>query len=163
MDHLQKIILLVLIVPLALFPGGLISYVVLFEEPKFKNFMWIPIGMTVLGICSFIFHYKTKRFYKLLKDETDLPKVEPLFWILDIAFGIAYILLSFFLIYVMYSLPTTNDKTIILVFIIPFFIVGCWTVLEAFYLNKLIQIHKFAHRHSEINDIKGNVGESDLK
>lgn len=157
MAHIQKIILLVLVVPLALFPGGLISYIVLFEELKFEWSMWIPIGVSVLGICSFIFHLKTKKFYKLLKKERDLPKVEPLFWILDIAFGVAYIILSSYLVYLMYSFPTKKSTLILLVFILPIFIAGGWTVFEAFYLNKLIQIHKFARRHSEIDDIKGNA------
>ena len=159
MAHIQKIILLVLVVPLGLFPGGLISYILLFEELKFEKSMWIPIGISVLGICSFIFHFKTKRFYQLLKKEADLPKVDPLFWILDIAFGVAYMAFSFFMIYLMYTFPTRKAAFILLVFIIPIFIAGGWTVLEAVYLNKLIRIHKFAHRHSEINDIKGNVGE----
>lgn len=155
MAHIQKIILLVLIVPLALFPGALISYVLLFEGPKFETSMWIPIGISVLGICSFIFHFKTKRFYKLLKKEEDLPTVDLSFWILDIAFGIAYMIISFYLVYLMYNFPTKKNTFVLLVFIIPMFIAGGWTVLEAFYLNKLIQIHKFAHRHSEIDDIKG--------
>ena len=45
MAHIQKIILLVLVVPLALFPGGLISYVLIFEEPRFETSMWIPIDL----------------------------------------------------------------------------------------------------------------------
>ena len=157
MAHFQKIILLVLIVPLALFPGGLISYVLLFEKPKFETSMWIPIGMTLLGICSFIFHFKTRKFYKLLKKEKDLPTVDPSFWVLDVVFGIVYIVISLFITYHMYRLPTEYNSLILLVFILPMFIAGAWTVFEAFYLNKLVQIHKFAHRHSEIDDIKGGL------
>lgn len=159
MGHLQKIILLVLIVPLALFPGGLIVYVLLFEKPALETSMWIPIGMTILGICSFIFHFKTKTFYKLIQKEVELPKVERVFWVFDIAFGIVYIVISFYLAYLMYNFPIKETSLVLLIFIIPFLIAGVWTVLEAFYLNKLIQIHKFAHRHSEIDDIKGNTGE----
>lgn len=159
MGHLQKIILMVLIVPLALFPGGLISYILMFEALKFETSMWIPIAMTVLGICSFIFHFKTKGFYKLLKKEEDLPTVDLLFWILDIGFGIAYILLSFYFVYLVYTFPTKKGPLILLIVILPMFIAGAWTVFEAFYLNKLIRIHKYAHRHSEIEDIKGNATE----
>ncbi|OBX26215.1 hypothetical protein LX77_02404 [Gelidibacter algens] len=157
MGHIQKIILLVLIVPLALFPGGLISYFLLFEKPEFENTMWIPIGMTALGLCSFMFHFKTKMFYKLLKKKADLPKIDPLFWLLDIAFGIVYILISFYLVYLMYILPVRQNAFRLLLYIIPLFIAGLWTVFEAFYLHNLIQIHKFAHRHAEIDDIKGNI------
>ncbi|MGV8814866.1 MAG: hypothetical protein ACOH2D_13645 [Gelidibacter sp.] len=159
MANIQKIILLVLVVPLALFPGGLIFYVLLFDEPKFETAMWIPIGMSILGVCSFIFHFKTKGFYKLLKENVDLPKVEPVFWILDIAFGIIYIILSLYAVYLMYAFPTKKSTLVLLVFIIPMLVAGAWTVFEAFYLNKLIQNHKFANRHSEIDDIKGDVGE----
>lgn len=159
MAHIQKIILLVLIVPLALFPGGLISYIMLFEELKFERSMWIPIGISALGFSSFIFHFKTKRFYKLLTKEADLPKVDPLFWILDIAFGVAYMAISFFMIYLMYTFQTNKNTFVLLVFVIPIFIAGGWVVIEAFYLNKMIRIHKFVHRHSEIDDIKGDVGE----
>lgn len=157
MAHIQKIILLVLIVPLALFPGGLISYVLLFEKPKFETSMWIPIGMTVLGICSFIFHFKTKKFYKLLKKKKDLPTIDPLFWVLDVVFGIVYILISLYLTYHLYTLPTEFNSLILLVFVLPMFMAGAWTVFEAFYLNKLVRLHKFAHRHSEIDDIKGGL------
>ena len=159
MAHIQKIILLVLVVPLALFPGGLISYVLIFEEPRFETSMWIPIGMSILGICSFIFHFKTKSFYKLLEIDMNLPKVEPLFWILNIAFGIAYTILSLYAAYLIYAFPTKKSTLVLLVFIIPMLTAGMWTIFEAFYLNKLIQIHKFAHRHAEINDIKGDVGD----
>ncbi|MBO3100110.1 hypothetical protein [Gelidibacter pelagius] len=159
MGHLQKIILLVLVVPLALFPGGLISYILVFEELKFEASMWIPIGMTALGIGSFIFHFKTKSFYRLLKNEENLPKVNPLFWILDIAFGCAYILFSFFIIHLIYKFPAEKNTMVLLVVIIPMFIAGAWTVFEAIYLNKLIGIHKYAHRHSEIEDIRGNISE----
>lgn len=159
MAHIQKIILLVLVVPLALFPGSLISYIMLFEELKFERSMWIPVGISVLGFCSFIFQFKTKKFYKLLKKEANLPKVDAVFWILDIAFGVAYIAISFFLAYLMYNFPTKKSTFILLMFVIPIFIVGGWVVFEAFYLNKLIRIHKFAHRHSEIDDIKGDDSE----
>lgn len=159
MGHLQKIILLVVVVPLALFPGGLISYILMFEEPKFETSMWIPIGLTALGVCSFIFHFKTKRFYRLLKKEETLPGVDPLLWILDIAFGIAYMLLSFYFIYLMYAFPTKKSTLILLIVILPMFIAGAWTIFEAFYLKKLISIHTYAHRHSEIENIKGNATE----
>ena len=59
----------------------------------------------------------------------------------------------------MYVFPTKKNTIVLLVFIIPMLVAGVWTVFEAFYLNKLIQNHKFAHRHSEIDDIKGDVGE----
>lgn len=159
MAHFQKILLLVLIVPLALFPGGLISYVLLFEQLKFEISMWIPIGISILGVCSFIFHLKTKRFYKLVQNEVDLPNVDPIFWILDVAFGIAYIAIAFYLTYLMYKFPAKKSLFIVLFLIIPMFIAGAWTIFEAFYLNRAIQIHKFAHRHSEIEDIKGDVTE----
>lgn len=158
MAHIQKIILLVLVVPLALFPGGLISYILLFEQPGFETSMWIPIGLSILGCCSFIFHFKTKRFYKQLKEEANLPKVDPLFWILDVAFGVAYIVISLYLVYAMYTFPNNGNMFALLVFVIPIFIAGSWIVFEAFYLNKLIQINKYVHRHSEIDDIRGNDG-----
>ncbi len=159
MAHIQKIILFVLVVPLALFPGGLISYIMLFEELKFERSMWIPIGISVMGFCSFIFHFKTKGYYKLLKKDAEVPKVDPLFWILDITFGIVYMILSFYLMYLMYNFQSKKSAMVFLLFILPMFIAGGWIVFEAFYLHKLIQIHKFAHRHSEIDDIKGDVGE----
>ena len=124
MAHIQKIILLVLIVPLALFPGAVISYIMVTEELKFERSMWIPIGISVLGFCSFIFHFKTKNFYKLLAKEADLPKVDPLFWVLDIAFGVAYMAISFFLVYLMYNFQTNKNTFGLLVFVIPIFITG---------------------------------------
>ena len=157
MGHIQKIILLVVIVPLALFPGGLISYILLFEKLAFETTMWIPVGMTVLGICSLIFHFKTKNFYRLLKQQATLPKVERLFWILDICFGVVYTVMSLYLMYLMNQLATWREYAVILVFIIPLFITGIWTLMEAYYLNKLIQVHDFANRHSEIEDIKGDA------
>lgn len=159
MGHLQKIILLVLVVPLALFPGGLISYVLMYEELKFETSMWIPIGMTALGIGSFIFHFKTKNFYRLVKKDEELPRVDLLLWILNFAFGMVYILLSFFMTYFMYTFRTEKNWFMMLISIIPMFIVGIWTVFDALYLNKLIGIHKYEHRHSEIEDIKGNISE----
>lgn len=159
MGHLQKIILLVLIVPLALFPGGLISYILMFEQLQFEISMWIPIGITILGVCSFIFQFKTKKFYRLLKKNEDLPHVDPLLWILDVAFGVAYLVLAFYLVYLLYVFPTKKSPLIFLMVVLPMFIAGAWTVSEAFYLHKLIRIHKHAHRHAEIEDIKGNMGE----
>ncbi|MCK0115194.1 hypothetical protein [Gelidibacter sp. F63206] len=159
MGHLQKIILLVLVVPLGLFPGGLISYVLMYEELKFETSMWIPIGMTVLGIGSFIFHFKTKSFYRLVRKDDELPSVDLLLWILNIAFGMVYILLSFFMIYIMYIFREEKNWFMMLIAIIPMLIAGIWTVFEAFYLNRLIRIHKYVHRHSDIENIKGNITE----
>lgn len=157
MGHFQKILLLVLVVPLALFPGGLITYILLFEIPKFEDSMWVPIAMSALGICSFAFHFKSKKFYKLLKKDTDLPKIEVMFWVLDIAFGMAYILMALYISYLMYKFPS-HQKTFAMVAIsLPMLIAGSWIVFEAFYLHKMIQIHKFAHRHSEIDEINGTT------
>lgn len=159
MGHFQKIILLVVVVPLALFPGGLISYILMFEQPKFEATMWIPIGLTALGMCSFIFHFKTKRFYRLIAKEETLPTIDPLLWVLDLAFGIAYLVLSFYFVYLMYAFPTKKRTLILLLVILPMFLAGVWTIVEAVYLHKLIRLHKHAHRHSEIEDIKGNITE----
>ncbi|TDU43944.1 hypothetical protein BXY82_1366 [Gelidibacter sediminis] len=157
MGHIQKIILLVVIVPLALFPGGVISYVLLFENLAFETTMWIPVGMTILGICSLVFHFKTRNFYRLLKQQAILPKVEPLFWVLNISYGVVYIVMSLYLIYLLNQLDTWKEYAVVLVFVIPLLIMGIWTLLEAYYLNRLIHVHNFANRHSEIDDIKGDA------
>lgn len=159
MGHFQKLLLLVLVVPLGLFPGGLILYVLLFETPKFEDSMWVPLGISVLGICSFVFHFKTKTFYKLLKGDIDLPKVDIVFWILDIAFGMAYISMALYISYLMYQFPSKENTFVLVAISLPMLIAGSWTVFEAFYLHKLIQIHKYANRHSEIDDIKGGTEE----
>lgn len=43
------------------------------------------------------------------------------------------------------------------VVILPMFIAEIWPLFEAFYLNKLIHIHRFGHRHLEIDDIRGGA------
>ena len=159
MAHIQKVILLVLIVPLALFPGGLISYDILFATSRYQGSIWMPFALSFLGIGSFIFHVKTNKFYKLSKNNTDLPKVDIMFWIMDIAFGMAYIALSFWMFYLTYLSTTKEDFLLMILINLPMFVIGAWIVFEAFYLNKLIQIHRYAHRHSEIDDIMGDVGE----
>lgn len=131
----------------------------MFEPPRFETSMWVPIAMTVLGVGSFVFHFKTKGFYRLIKKEEALPKVDSWLWILDIAFGVAYLVLSFYFVYLMYLFPAKKSVLILLVVVLPMFTAGLWTVFEAFYLHKLIRIHEYVHRHSEIEDIKGDAGE----
>lgn len=159
MGHIQKIMLLVLIVPLTLFPGGWITYVLLYEQPQFEFFMWIPIGLSILGVCSFIFHFKTFKYYKLLEKNVSLPKVEPILWVLDVFFGIGYILISCHLLYVIFLIRSLYPWKVLLLFIIPMILVGLWTVIEAVYLHKLVKIHEFSNRDSEIQEIKGRTGE----
>lgn len=155
MAHLQKVILLVLVVPLTLFPGGLILYMLLYEQPNFEMGMWIPIGLSILGICSFIFHFRTLGFYKLIKRNGKLPVVDPLLWILDILFGVTYMAISGYIIYLIYLVQSRHPLQVLLLFVIPMLLMGLWTVIEAIYLHKLIQIHKFSNRQAEIEDIKG--------
>lgn len=159
MGHFQKIMLLVVVVPLALFPGALISYILMFKQLKFEALMWLPMGLTALGICSFIFHFKTKKVYRLLKKKEALPMISPFLWLLNIAFGIAHLVLSLYFLYIMYTVPTNKDSIVLLIVILPMFTAGAWTLFEAFYLHKLISVHKYVHRHSEIEDIKGNITE----
>lgn len=159
MAHLQKVILLVLIVPLTLFPGGLILYILLYQQPNFEMGMWIPIGLSILGICSFIFHFRTIRFYKLLKKNQELPIVDPLLWILDILFGFAYMAVSCYVIYLIFLVQSRHPIKVLLIFIIPMLLTGLWTIIEAVYLYKLIQIHKFSNRQAEIENIRGNSQE----
>lgn len=159
MGHIQKILLLVLIVPLTLFPGGLITYFLLYEQPPLEVVTLIPIGLSVLGVCSFIFHYKTLKFYKLIRAEKHLPNVEPLLWILDILFGVVYIFISSYLMYLVFLVQSRHTFKILLLFIIPMIFIGLWTVIEAVYLYKMVKIHKFSNRHVEIDEISGGNGE----
>jgi len=161
MGYIQKMVLLVLTVPFTLIPGGLITYLVGFENATFEYSMLIPVAMTALGTCAFIFHLKTKTFYKFYKKDLPMPKVEPLFWFLTISFGISFIVVSSYIFYRMTTMQLTRNVDDmmwqILAVCSPMFVFGIWTVVEAFYLHKLVIENKNKTRHYEIDDIKGNV------
>ncbi len=159
MGHIQKIILIILTVPFALFPGGLIAYVLLYEAPRFEYSMLIPIGMTFFGICSFYFHLKTKSFYRLYKAQLPMPKVEPIFWFICISFGMSFVVVSSFLHYTLANVANPSDNYVVLIFSIPMFVFGVWTVVEAFYLYKLVKENQTKTRISEIDEIKGQIKE----
>ncbi|MEZ4855780.1 MAG: hypothetical protein R2812_04790 [Gelidibacter sp.] len=158
MRYLQKIILLVVTVPFALFPGGFLAYVFLYQTAPFKYRMLVPIAITVCGICTFIFHLKSKNIYKLLDRKNNLPKIELVFWVLVVAFGMAYVALACFILYYVFSMEivsVSEDYWQVLLVFLPLIIFGLWTVADAFYLKHLMNRHQNTYRYSEIEDIKG--------
>ena len=156
MGHIQKILLLVLLVPLTFFPGGLIIYILFYEQLKFEMLMWVPVGLSLLGICSFIFHLKTLKIYKLYETDNVLPRVESLLWILDVLYGLSSIFVSGSLIYFIFSISPVKGINGLFLFILPMFIVGLWTLVEVVYLYNLIRIHKSALRQAAIDNIRGD-------
>lgn len=154
MGHLQKTALFIWIIPLSLLPGGFVTYILLFQPVPFEYSMLIPFGITALGICSLIFQNKTRVFYQVMVNN-DLPQIDAVLWFLNVAFGLSYIGIAVYISYLFYEFAPKKDYIIWLLISLPLIISGSWILLEAFYLQKLIKIHRYANRNSEIQDIKG--------
>src|SRR5690606_3140314 len=118
--------------------------------------MWIPLGISFWGSCSLIFHLKTLKFYRVFKRNYSQLHVEPILWVFDLFFGIAYILLSGFLIYSTLG-NSKNDPIGILIFVFPMLIIGLWTVIEVVYLHNLIRLQKFYYRQTALDEISGST------
>jgi len=159
---IAKIILLLIVLVVSLLPAFGILFLVLMENQRFDFTMLIPFGITVLGICSTIFHVKTVSFYKNLSQDRLLKKPSSLFLGLNFGFAAVNILFGLLFTYLLYfKYPASivlSDDPIILLVVVPIFL-GCILFLEAFYMKRKLDENKEKMVISEIQDIKGNTND----
>jgi hypothetical protein len=155
MARIQKMILLGISLPVALYPTFAILLSIFKNHGRFHYSMMIGFALTIVGIVSFIFHLKSLKVYSLYKKDKVLPVIEPIFWWLNLVFALACILFAALMTYMAYEAFYGDMLWRLLVVIIPTIILGFWMLIDAFLLNSIYRIHQHNNRYSEIDEIKG--------
>lgn len=111
------------------------------------------LGIT--GAFSVYFHSKTEALYPFSEFNDPLEELSKKYWALHISFGLTLLILGIFI--TVNLLKRSADVTIISIAIFMN-VLGLWTLLDLFFLNKFIVSHKkrLAQRE-EIENIKGTV------
>ncbi len=156
MGFIQKILLLIATILMALAPGGLIFYLLFIENDKFETSMLIPVAITAIGIFSIMFHVNTLKLYRLYEKRIPFYKTHRILWIMSLIFGIVLIAVAaFILIYVFIVDKGQGNLTRTLGISFPFLGTGVWLLLELYFLKKMINKNKFENILSDIDNIMG--------
>ena len=163
---IQKILLTVVSIAIALLMAfGF--YVVIFEENnKFEYEMLILVALAIFGALSFVFHIKTLKFYKTksllyLNFKKDKP-----FWVFNIAFILSLLLLSLFFAYQYYKIIENGPSfksdfwPFLIVIFLPL-IISAWLFFDARYLYQNYKNLEAKATFNTIDDIKGVEGETE--
>ena len=162
-----KIILIIIILIVALVPAYGIVSLVFRQSIRFDFSMLLPVGLSILGISSFIYHIKTVNFYKLLDKNVLLPKPNKIFWGLNLAFAASLILLAIWFLYlIMQSYGDLQLMRYELGYFFGFvgvpFMLGGIIFFEAYYTNNKIKQNKALVIFLEIDNIKGDSENQNL-
>ena len=159
MGYIQKILLTTSSIGLAIFIAGIMTYFIYEQNIPFDYEVLIPYFISGICVCSFIFHLKTLKFYRLKHKNIPLPVIEKIYWIMDVVFGLTFLILSFWWLLELTKLDETlrnQQKLILFVFIVPMFVLGLWTLIEVIMLHRLVRARANLNKFPEIDDIKGN-------
>lgn len=153
---IQKILLTLIILFLVAFFGfGSYNFLIV-EQFKFDAFLLIPTIGFLLSICSFIFHIKTIPLYRNTYNLND--QKSNWLWILNMAFGVAMIILAVIILYRLADLYDQGKYADYVNILIVFFVllaIGFWTLMETRYLQKKLQNAKAKSVIDSIDDIRG--------
>jgi hypothetical protein len=157
---IQKILLTIVSIVIALTMAFGFYLVVFAANTKFRYEMLIFVGLVVFGILSFVFHLKTLKFYRTKALQYLNYEKEKPFWIFNIAFIFNLLVLSSFILHRYYELSQreTSHETELWPFILVTFItfgICTWLFLDARYLYRNHKILEAKAAFNTIDDIKG--------
>lgn len=155
MARIQKILLLVFVLPIAYLPTLAVLISLIHNLSRFHYSVLSVFIFSALGTLSFVFHLKSFKIYKLEDSEQIFPKIDVVFWWFNVLFGVICLLSAGYFIYIIFKFFNENMPTELLVVTIPTIILGPWILLDALFLNRIMKIHKYAIRNSEIDEIRG--------
>lgn len=161
MKLVLKIFLCVFVFGAAFFPGVLIAILLWSENQRFEWTMLIPVGLSVMGFCSLIFHVKTVKLYRLWEADKLFPKPNSLLWGLNLGYAGALVLLGLWFVYLIFIRygssaggGTEEFLIILLVIGVPIFL-GALLFMEAFLITRKLEQNKAKEVLLEIDNIKG--------
>jgi len=135
-----------------LLAGGVITYLTLVRENESSLAIFF-LGCT--GAFSVYFHIKTKELYPFADFDASLEELSKKYWALHIAFGLILSILGAFMIFLWLSDPV---ELLMLATSIFLFILGLWTLLDVYFLNKfIVSYKKRLERQEEISDIGNQI------
>jgi len=103
------------------------------------------------GAFSVYFHIKTTALYPFADFEEPLEELSKKYWALHISFGLILFILGSFMTILWFKRDADYSILGISIFL---FIIGVWTLLDVYFLNKFIISYKERlERQEEINDI----------
>jgi archaellum biogenesis protein FlaJ (TadC family) len=128
--------------------GGAITYFMLTENNKSIIAVFL---LGCAGVFSVYFHRKTEKLYPFADFDEPLHELSKKYWALHIAFGLILFILGVLMIVLWIQEPV---DVVILGMSIFLFIIGLWTLLDVYFLNKFIVSYKERlERRNEIDDI----------
>jgi uncharacterized membrane protein len=154
---IQKILLTIVSIVIAL-TMAFGFYVVIFEENnKFEYNMLILLALAVFGVLSFVFHIKTIGFYKHKNLESLNYNSGKPFWVFNLAFVGSLFFLACFFLYLLNKMNEQANTELLpfLIFITVPILVGVWLLLDARYLYRNHKILEAKAAFNTIDDIKG--------
>ena len=157
-----KIVLLVVIMAIALFFGGVLLYVAINGRIRFDISFFVLSGLCVIGLLSAWFHIKTVKIYRLDSEGKLLPKPSKVFWAFNIGNAGALIFLSGWIFYLAFlsfgggMRVNTSEDIVFLLFLTVPVLVGGFILFESFVIKKLLKKNKERQLILEIDNIKGD-------
>ncbi|MBC8756656.1 hypothetical protein H2O64_18430 [Kordia sp. YSTF-M3] len=128
--------------------GGAITYFMPTENNKSIVAVFL---LGCAGIFSVYFHAKTEELYPFSEFDEPLHELSKKYWALHIAFGLILLILGTLMIILWLN---SVSELFILVISIFLFIIGLWTLLDVYFLNKFIVSYKERRARQEgIEDI----------
>lgn len=151
--RIQKLLLTILtaLLTAVLLVVGAIFY--LSEEGE-SGSMTAIFFLGCTGAFSVYFHLKTKELYPFADFDEPLDELSKKYWALHISFGLVLLIIGAMAI--INSIKSYGSHVSIPITFVLLLILGLWTLLDVYFLNKFIVSYKERReRQDEINDITG--------
>ena len=132
---------------------GLITYLLGLQSGDSSSSSTAIFFLGCTGAFSVYFHIKTKELYPFSEFEESLEELSKKYWALHISFGLVLFILGARAISI--DLGTNMGTSFSFGSIFPL-VIGLWTLIDVYLLNKFIVSYKERReRQEEIDDIKG--------
>lgn len=156
---IQKIILSLLTLAVA---GFLVFFIMtmLVDEPSVRQdpLFLIPVVLCLLSLSSTVFNLKTISLHKDNSQILSAFSKNAFLWYLNLAFGIAVILVAFLIVFQISQLYDRNiqsDYFIQLIIIVFTLLYGSWICLDYYLLMKKVKEQKSKSYINQIDEISG--------
>ena len=151
--RIQKLFLIIVtgILTAILLVFGAITYLMPSEDNGAITAVFF-LGCT--GAFSVYFHMNTKELYPFADFDGPLDELSKKYWALHISFGLILFILGITMMILL--LKRSSDLTILGISLF-LLLMGLWTLLDVYFLNKFIESYKERQElQEEINDIGDN-------
>ncbi|QHI36753.1 hypothetical protein IMCC3317_21230 [Kordia antarctica] len=151
--RVQKLLLIIItgaLTAILLFSGA-ITYFMSSEESGPITAIFF-LGVT--GAFSVYFHMKTKELYPFADFDEPLEELSKKYWALHISFGLVLLILGITMTFLWFKRSSDLSILGISIFLL---LLGLWSLIDTYILNKFIVSYKERReRQEEINDIGDN-------